>query len=203
MTKNDQRKADCYSAGDRIMMNWWQGLRARLLTPVLAMLTGRRVTANGLTVLSLLAGLGFCPAYFFSRATALALLGVHVGLDALDGPLARHRGTASRRGSLLDTFCDQLVVAATTVTLMYDQVVAPLPGGIYLFLYTVIIAFAMVRNALSIPYTWLVRPRLLVYLWFVVEFYWLRNSIDYVLWGFSGILVIKAITGFIKISRRI
>ena len=203
MTDDDKPPVDCYARGDRRLMVLSQRLRARLLGPILIALHRCGVTANVLTAASLVAGLAFCPVFFYSRALALALLGLHVCLDGLDGPLARQAHTASRKGSFTDTMTDQLVVAATTVTLLYARVIAPLPGGIYVFAYTIVIGFSMVRNALSIPYTWLVRPRLAVYLWLVVELYVLPGSIDYVLWFFVVLLALKMISGFIKIRRRI
>lgn len=203
MTDDDKPPVDCYSKGDRRLMVFTQRLRARLLGPILIALHRCGVTANILTAGSLVTGLAFCGVFFYSRALALVLLGLHVCLDGLDGPLARHAHTASRRGSFTDTMTDQLVVAATTVTLIYARVIGPLPGGAYLFAYTIVIGFSMVRNALSIPYTWLVRPRFAVYLWFVVEFYILPGYIDYVLWFFVALLAVKMISGFIKIRKRV
>jgi phosphatidylglycerophosphate synthase len=124
-------------------------------------------------------------------------------LDGLDGPLARHTNTASRRGSFTDSMSDQLVVVASTVTLMSVHVVGVLPGSVYIVAYTVVMLFAMVRNALSIPYSWLVRPRLFVYLWLVVETYYLPGTVDYVLWLFNALLAVKVVTGFAKIRKRI
>jgi phosphatidylglycerophosphate synthase len=183
-------------------MVWSQKVRAKLLAPLLTLLAKCRVTANALTFLSLMTGLAFCPALFHSKPLALALLACHLCFDALDGPLARHTDTASHKGSFTDTMSDQTVVAATTGTLIYADIIAPLPGVTYVFAYTVVVGFAVVRNALSIPYTWLVRPRLLIYLWFVVEFYLLPGSIDYVLWAFTGLLIVKMISGFAAIRRR-
>ena len=45
---------------------------------------------------------------------ALVALSLHVLIDGLDGPLARHLGIASRSGSFTDTMADQVVVVATT-----------------------------------------------------------------------------------------
>jgi len=198
-----QSAADCYSAGDRGMMMLSQRARAWLLRPLLVVLTGCGMTADALTILSLVMGLLFCIAFLVSKPLALVLLALHVLFDGLDGPLARYAGTASRRGSFTDTMSDQVVVAATTVTLICAGLISPLPGGLYIFFYTVVIAFSMIRNALSIPYTWLVRPRFFVYVWFIVELYLLPGSIDYVLWASIVLLLAKMVTGFVRIRRRI
>ncbi len=61
----------------------------------------------------------------------------------------------------------------------------------------------MARNALRVPYSWLFRPRLAVFAWFVVELYFLPGTIDYVLWGFNLLLAAKMLSGFLRLRRRI
>jgi len=200
---NEQPPADCYSSADRKLMVHGQELRRRLLGPLLWLMVKCGITANILTLLSLAAGLAFCVVYFFCRPAALGLLALHLCLDGLDGPVARYAGTASRKGSFTDTMADQTVIAASTITLIADGVIWVVPGATYIFIYTVVIAFSMIRNALRIPYTWAVRPRFFVYAWFPIEWYVLPGSIDYVLWAFTGLLLAKMVTGFVKIRRRI
>ena len=142
-------------------------------------------------------------AFFYSKPLALALLALHVLFDGLDGPVARRTGKASRSGSFTDTTTDQTVVAATTITLIYTGVIGVVPGAVYIFAYSVVIAFSMVRNALDIPYSWLVRPRYFIYLWFPVEFYLLPRTIDWVLWIFTALLLVKMATGFFRIRKRL
>ena len=111
--KEESPKADCYSGGERAAMEWTQRARGRLLGPLLRLLATLRVTPDHLTLASLLVGLLFCVLWFWSPAAALAALLIHVLLDGLDGPLARHLGVASRRGSFTDTVADQTVISAT------------------------------------------------------------------------------------------
>jgi hypothetical protein len=108
-----------------------------------------------------------------------------------------------QRGSFTDTICDQSVITGCTITLMFAGTVGVVPGTLYVFLYTVVVLFAMVRNALKIPYSWLIRPRFGVYLWLLVEMYLWPGTIDYVLWGFNALLLIKKLTGFSQIRNRI
>ncbi len=199
----DKVSADCYSAGDRKFMEFTQKIRAAVLLPVLVVLTKCNINADILTLLSLLTGLAACPIYFKSKGAFLILLLIHVLLDGFDGPLARYQNKASRKGSFTDTMADQIVIAATTITLIYANVIGTIPGIIYLFVYTMVITFSMIRNALSIPYSWLIRPRFIIYLWFIVEFYLLPGKIDYLLWLFIALLLIKMITGFYKIRKKL
>jgi len=196
-------KADCYSAGERAAMLWSQQIRQRWLAGFLTALAARRVRDDHVTLLSLLAGLAFFPLYLLNKPVALAVLAAHLLLDGLDGPLARWTKTDSRRGSFTDTLSDQTVILATTMALMVDGRIAPAAGGCYLFFYTVVVVFAMLRNALNIPYGWLLRPRLIVLAWFPVELYLLPGTINYLLWTFNILLALKMLSGFLRLRRRI
>jgi phosphatidylglycerophosphate synthase len=205
----DTAKADCYSAGERGAMVWWQELRARLLAPLLVWAEGRGICPDHVTFASLVCGLAFCPFWLWpgqpvwSRVAALVALLFHVVLDGLDGPLARHMGIASRRGSFTDTLADQIVVTASALAVM----AAPSPGlnvwvgGLYIFLYAMVVAFAMVRNALGVPYSWLIRPRFWVYAWLALDSFLLPGWLDVVVGLFTVILAAKMTSGFIAIRR--
>ncbi|HIF33375.1 MAG TPA: hypothetical protein EYQ75_17370 [Planctomycetaceae bacterium] len=109
--------------------------------------------------------------------------------------MARFKNVDSPRGSFTDTVSDQIVVVATTITLMWAETVSIPAGGVYIFLYTTVVAFATVRNALAVPYSWLVRPRFVVYAWLLVESAFWPGSIEYVIWVYNLLLGFKMITG--------
>jgi phosphatidylglycerophosphate synthase len=145
----------------------------------------------------------FCPTWFWSKTLAWVLLALHILLDGVDGPLARHLGVASNKGSFTDTMSDQVVIAGTTAALMASSEAGALAGMAYVVVYTTVVLFAFMRNALSVPYAWLVRPRFFVYGWFVVETYLWPGTLDYVLWTASGLLVLKVASGFFRIRARL
>ena len=185
-------------------MDWGRRLRRTLLRPLLAFLTRLDIDATHVTVASLCAGLAFVPLWLVGESNgALLALAAHVVLDGIDGPLSRHRGRASNRGSFTDTMCDQFVVAATTIVLMGTRVVSPVAGSVYVVTYTCVVLFAFLRNALSIPYSWLFRPRLLVYAWMAVDTWWLPGWLEAVLWVSSGLLAAKVASGYLRIRRRL
>jgi phosphatidylglycerophosphate synthase len=196
-------KADCYSGRERSAMEWTQRIRGRVLAPLLRVLVALRITPDHLTLASLLVGLSFCGLWFWSPAAALGALLVHVLLDGLDGPLARHLGVASRRGSFTDTVADQTVITATAITLMADRVIDVAAGGVYLSAYTAVVAIAMVRNAMEIPYSWLLRPRFLVYSWILVEAFVWPGTINQMLWLTNAVLIWKLLTGFVHLRERL
>lgn len=198
-----EQKVDCYAAGERGLMAAGQRLRAVLLQPFLRGLARLRVSPDHLTFMSLLAGVLFCPAWFWSKTVAWMLLALHILLDGVDGPLARHLGVASNKGSFTDTMSDQVVIAGTTAALMASGEAGALAGMAYVVVYTTVVLFAFMRNALSVPYAWLVRPRFFVYAWFVVETYLWPGTLDFVLWTAAALLVLKVVSGFLRIRARL
>jgi phosphatidylglycerophosphate synthase len=203
MTDDSNSKGDCYSAGERASMEWTQRLRGRWLFPILSWLSRCGIRADHVTFLSLLSGLAFCPVYPLAPGWGLALLGLHVVLDGIDGPLARHTNSVKRSGSFVDTVCDQCVIAATTMTLMAlspPRIGVP-AGVLYLFLYTMVVAFAMVRNAIGVPYRWIIRPRFYVYGWLVIETYVWPGTLETLIWICIGLLSLKFLSGFHRLRN--
>jgi len=199
-----KRPINCYSGGEGGFMDWNQALRGRMLEPLLRLLARWGMRGGHVTFLSMLAGLLYCPFFLTGhKVTAWVMLFLHVLLDGLDGPLARFRGQASDRGSFTDTMADQVVVTATALTMMQAGAASAWAGGSYVFLYAIVVAFAFARNAMAAPYSWLFRPRFLVFLWFAVDAYVYPGSLDLVLWISSGILGVKCLSGFVKIRSRI
>ncbi|MCH2038384.1 MAG: CDP-alcohol phosphatidyltransferase family protein [Rickettsiales bacterium] len=192
---------NCYSEKEASFMKWGQDIRATMLKPLLLLLVKCRITADILTLLSLLSGLAGAIALYHSVPLGLSLILLHVIFDGIDGPLARMTQTDSNEGSFTDTMSDQLVIAAVGVVLIDLQIVSALAGLLYILSYTVVVGFAMVRNALAIPYSWLIRPRFMVYVWLPVEFYLLEGSLVYLLYLFSLMLIYKSITGFVRIKN--
>lgn len=204
MPGETKSKVTCYSAGEGRFMQRSQAIRGRLLGPLLGLLARLRVSPDHLTLLSLAIGLGFCPAFVLGhQVLAFGFLLAHVVLDGMDGPLARHLGRASSQGSFTDTMADQVVVTFCTVTLIYCGHAGIWPGGLYIFCYALVVGFAMIRSALRIPYSWLVRPRFFVYAWAPVEVYLWRGSLDVLLWIVTALLALKVLTGFVQIRKRI
>jgi phosphatidylglycerophosphate synthase len=187
-------------------MEWGQSLRAICLRPMLVALTGARITPDALTVLSGLSGIAFMPLWLWgANWWAVAALSAHVLLDGIDGPLARHQATASPRGSFTDTFTDQIVVSVVTTAWMIGHPTATsiAAGTAFVFLYALVVAIAMVRNALRIPYSWLVRPRFFVFATMLLETCGITSLTMPTLIVCTALLALKTATGFFQLRNRI
>lgn len=187
-------------------MEYGQQLRARFFNPLIKTLAHWHVTPDAITITSGLFGGAFLPLWLVNhRAAALICLLIHILLDGLDGPLARHQGTASPRGSFVDTFTDQVVVTLVTLAWLIGS-----PSGLnigfgggYIFLYAMVVGMAMVRNALAVPYSWLVRPRFFVFIAIAAEWLveWPLTSPTLVICDL--LLAIKCISGFLALRAKI
>lgn len=198
-------KGDCYSAGEREWMEYGQQLRARFFAPALRLLTKLRVTPDHLTILSFLFGFAFATLWYFEYFLyGTAVLWTHVALDGLDGPLARYQNSASPRGSFTDSVCDQTVVSIVTIMLMIGWPgLSVTAGAIFLVVYTGVLAISMVRNSLQIPYSWLLRPRLILFLAIPCQLLGVPHAVAVVVWCSNVILGIKLATGFYKLRKRL
>ena len=204
MTLKNIEKSDCYSAGDRKIMELSQKIRGVLLLPLLKIFTGLHIRPNHISFLSLLCGWAASYLIFISYyKSSLYLLLAHVLLDGIDGPLARYQNNSSNAGSFVDTLVDQIVIVSLAIVLMEREILGVFPGGIYIFIYTAVVTFSMVRNAIKIPYLWVLRPRFLVYCWLVLEFTILPNTINWIVWLCNIILIINFQDGFRQLKNTI
>ncbi len=90
----------------------WRGKAERALAPVGRGLHAVGLSADGLTVLGLVAAAGTAVLIANGNLVLAVFALVLTGLpDVLDGSVARHSGTAGRRGSFFDSVCDRVADA--------------------------------------------------------------------------------------------
>ena len=203
---DETTKADCYSAGERQWMEYGQHLRARWLNPLLRLLDRWRVTPDHITIASLGFGVLFVPLWYLQFPwLAWSALMLHVILDGVDGPLARFQKVDSQRGSFTDSFCDQVIVSVVTMAMMNDstRIVDVWGGSLFILLYVGVLAMSMVRNALQVPYSWLVRPRFFLFAAIAAELLGCTHAVAWTIWISNFLLAIKTVSGFFKLRERL
>ena len=99
---------------------------APILDPIAAGLAKARIKPTMITILGLLVTVAGAILIAVDRyALGAFIAGVGAALDALDGPLARHLGTASIRGAFIDTMADRFgevaLWAGLTFSLRSDE----------------------------------------------------------------------------------
>ena len=130
---------------------------------------------------------------------------LHVILDGVDGPLARFQKVDSQRGSFTDSFCDQVIVSVVTMAMMNDstRIVDVWGGSLFILLYVGVLAMSMVRNALQVPYSWLVRPRFFLFAAIAAELLGCTHAVAWTIWISNFLLAIKTVSGFFKLRERL
>lgn len=111
-----------------------------LLRPQVAMLAGRGVTANQVTVAAALGSivLGLVLILMVDRRMLFLLLPfwllIRMALNAVDGMLAREHGQQSRLGGYLNELCDVVSDAALLLPLAFVSPFDPFWIGVVIFL---------------------------------------------------------------------
>ncbi len=76
-------------------------------------------------------------------------------------------------------------------------------GVIFVFSYVLVIALAMARNSLAVPYAFLVRPRYFVYAALALDGLLATNATVYVLAVSDALLAVSSVTGFLVVRRQL
>jgi phosphatidylglycerophosphate synthase len=112
----------------RLMMEELRKLEHRLVNPVAVMLAPY-VSANVVSVLSLLAAVGAGAAFWMGRPVTGAILILANGLlDMLDGCVARARGTVGPFGSFVDKIIDKYSDLIFLLGMLLGRLADPVPA---------------------------------------------------------------------------
>lgn len=139
-----------------------QKIRQYLLTPLTRALSRLGISADMLSFASVLLGLDFfllAPVHF---EVAFWLLIASLVCDGLDGVEARATRTATARGSFTDVFCDQTVVVFCVAGLAWKGLVHPVLAILFVYTYTVQVAFLIIHRLLHVSSKGIVRPSRMV-----------------------------------------
>lgn len=193
-----------YSTLENAFRPDWSRWRGKYFDQLLAYLHHRHVTANHITALGTALGVtGALALWLGWMPVALVLLILHLLGDALDGPLAKFTQTDSNRGGFTDVCADQAVVIAVVFALLAGDRLPPLAGSFFILGHTIIVGFALVRNAMGIPYNWLIHPRIFLYVGIFLEYYLWPETLIYLIYIFNGIFALRILSGFLRIRKEL
>lgn len=157
-----------FGAEEQAAQEKFQQQRDRCFAPIVRGLARLGVTPNAVSLLGILMLAPFAYlvlAYPEPRVAALAsgFILLHVVLDGLDGPLARHYGKTGKAGALVDICCDQggMVIVAWVLSAagMIDGTI----GSMYVLLYTTVVVFVIWLNSLGRQMRLVFRSKYLFY----------------------------------------
>ncbi len=186
--KQDKQPVPVFSAGSIYSdeeVHWlgrWQKMRQVVLSPVALVLSRLGLSANMLSIASVLFGLGFFLLAPFHFEIAFWLLVASIICDGLDGVEARLTRTNTARGAFTDMFCDQVVVAFSVAGLAWKGLVHPVLAILFVYIYTALVTFLVLHKLQRVSSAGLIRPsRMLLYAAVGLYFFFQIDILNYLL----------------------
>jgi len=177
-----KKSGSIYSDVEELVLEPWQRMRQRFLSPIAFVLARLGISADMLSFASVVLGIGFFLCVPFQFTVAFWLLIASLVCDSLDGVEARLTGTNTMRGSFTDVFCDQLVVAFTVAGMAWKGLIQPALAVIFVSVYTSLVMFLVLHRLLRVSSFGVVRPsRMLLYAAIALYFFFHIDLLNYLL----------------------
>ena len=177
-----KKSGSIYSDVEELVLEPWQRMRQRFLSPIAFVLARLGISADMLSFASVVLGIGFFLYAPFQFTVAFWLLIASLVCDSLDGVEARLTGTNTVRGSFTDVFCDQLVVAFTVAGMAWKGLIHPALAVIFVSVYTSLVMFLVLHRLLRVSSFGVVRPsRMLLYAAIALYFFFHIDLLNYLL----------------------
>jgi len=177
-----KKSGSIYSDVEELVLEPWQRMRQRFLSPIAFVLARLGISADMLSFASVVLGIGFFLYAPFQFTVAFWFLIASLVCDSLDGVEARLTGTNTVRGSFTDVFCDQLVVAFTVAGMAWKGLIQPALAVIFVSVYTSLVMFLVLHRLLRVSSFGVVRPsRMLLYAAIALYFFFHIDLLNYIL----------------------
>ena len=177
-----KKSGSIYSDVEELVLEPWQRMRQRFLSPIAFVLARLGISADMLSFASVVLGIGFFLYAPFQFTVAFWFLIASLVCDSLDGVEARLTGTNTVRGSFTDVFCDQLVVAFTVAGMAWKGLIHPALAVIFVSVYTSLVMFLVLHRLLLVSSFGIVRPsRMLLYAAIALYFFFHIDLLNYLL----------------------
>jgi phosphatidylglycerophosphate synthase len=190
-----------FSKADKSKMLKFSQKRYELFKPISKILTQLKITPNAVSYFGVVLLLGF--SYYAVKKPLVAgiFLVLHVLIDAFDGPLAKYQKRSGNKGALTDMLCDHSGLAIVTITLIYYGLISGTIGAAYLYVYTLLIIFTIIRNNMGVPPKLAFRSKYFLYLCFIPYITNGINILNIATLIFTLIKIPFTIISFIKIRK--
>ena len=182
MKQLKKKSGSIYSDVEELVLEPWQRMRQRFLSPIAFVLARLGISADMLSFASVVLGIGFFLYAPFQFTVAFWFLIASLVCDSLDGVEARLTGTNTVRGSFTDVFCDQLVVTFTVAGMAWKGLIHPALAVIFVSVYTSLVMFLLLHRLLRVSSFGVVRPsRMLLYTAIALYFFFHIDLLNYIL----------------------
>ncbi|MBN2112121.1 CDP-alcohol phosphatidyltransferase family protein [Candidatus Woesearchaeota archaeon] len=177
--------------------------RTKWFNPIARFLAKAGITADIVSIIGFLMIFGFV--YFIERNPIAAIIFIilHIVIDGIDGTVARVTGKDGNRGAFLDIICDHSGIFVATAGLIYYGLVNGVIGLVYIYLYTIMIIFTIIRNVMKTSPKIVLRTKYYVYLLYGVYAFTSRNYLNEAMIIFSAIMIISVYNDFLAIRKKL
>lgn len=162
------RKFAVHAEEEKVLYNIVRRVKEFLLSPIAYWLADTNIKAEHLSYLGLLMIVPFIFFFSFNPWISFLFLLIHVFLDGLDGSVARIRKEDSESGAFIDMVCDYTFFYAAFVTFIYYGFLEAFAGIIFVIIYMALQGFVSLAIIKRIKLFYVMRPKLLVYLFFLI-----------------------------------
>lgn len=181
----------------------FKDLRNKIFLPISKTLMKLRLTANIISYIGLFILVGFVYYVLRNPVIASIFLLFHVLIDAFDGPLARLMKRDGDSGAFTDIICDHTGMAIVVITLIWANLVNPVIASIYIYVYTLLIIFVIVRNKMGVPIELVIRTKYYVYILFGLFAIWNINYLNMGMAIFILIMIPSLLTSYLIIKKHL
>jgi len=196
-----KKNLNYFSESESNSMYKFQEFRNKIFLPISKLLMKVGLTANIISYIGLFVLIGFILNINSNPVSAVVFLALHVFIDAFDGPLARLMNQEGNSGAFTDMICDHTGMAVVVVTLIWANLVDPILASIYLYIYTMLIIFVVIRNQMKVPIKFVIRTKYYLYALFALFAIWNLNFLDQGLLLFTVLMLPSLFSSYFVIKK--
>jgi len=178
-------------------------IRDKIFYPLAFVLHKTGLNANKLSYFGLFVLIGFIVYVKSNPVLAAIFLILHVVIDGVDGVLARSFQKESTQGELVDMICDHTGMFIVVLSLGWRELIDSTIGLLYVYSYTILMVFIVIRHMLKIPIKLWFRSKFFLYaiylLWVFTEY----NYMNKALLVFSILIIPSTLISFVKIKNKL
>jgi len=177
--------------------------RTKVLNPIAKFLVKLGITADMISIVGFLMIFGFV--YFIKRnpIAAIIFLILHVVIDGFDGPVARVSKKDGNPGAFMDIMCDHTGIVVATAGLIYYGLVNGVIGLAYIYIYTIMIVFTIIRNVMNTSPKIVIRTKYYIYILYAVYALAGLNYFNKAMFIFSVIMMFSVSNDFQAIRKKL
>ncbi|MBU0667894.1 CDP-alcohol phosphatidyltransferase family protein [Patescibacteria group bacterium] len=185
------KKAGHFSEDEQKYYLWYRNAKDGILLPISRFLAARHVTPNTLSYMGLLMMPFFVYCFAYNPWIAFFFLIINLLFDALDGSVARVMKKESAKGEFTDKAVDYASFAVVYFTFLYFGLFSPFWAAVLLLNYAIMQSLIIFGQMMEVKLFPILRPKMIIYLFFLVWLISGQNLFDPLLVVLSVYLLVS------------